>query len=273
MAACVEPMYLPKRERYVPCGKCGYCLKNRKEDWQFRIANEMKYCDSVYFVTLTYSDEYVPIQYGTGLEILSKDDLQNFFKRLRYYHSLHSKSQIRYYAVGEYGSEFLRPHYHIILFNALFADVEKAWPLGFVQVEPPNMGAVGYTVGYVSSVDNLSVGRGVPKQFALMSKRPALGYRYLHTHSKWHTDGLRNYSQINGIGGRLPRYYKKKMFNESQKEILSERALEAYENQYNTLFLHYKALGYSDPHSTVREQQRFNESVLMQKILETKKKI
>lgn len=273
MAACVQPLYLHKREMYVPCGRCGYCYKNNKEDWTFRIENERKYADSVFFVTLTYSDEYVPIQNGTGVEILDKEDAQKFLKRLRYYHSLHSKSQIRYFLVGEYGGQFLRPHYHAIIFNANFEDIFKAWPLGFVECEPPNKGAIGYTVGYVSSMDNDSVARGVPKQFRLMSSKPALGYNYLKTHSKWHVEGLRNYSKINGIGGRLPRYYKKKMFNDDQKVILTQNAIDAYEAQYHSLYMHFKNLGYTHPNLAVDEMLQKNEKDLVKKINERKKHI
>lgn len=273
MAACVYPIFLPKREIEVPCGICAYCLQNRKTEWLFRITDEQKYADSVYFVTLTYADEYVPIQPGTGVEILDKNDLQNFFKRLRYYHSLHSKSQIRYYAVGEYGSEFLRPHYHIILFNAVLQDVEKAWPLGFVQCEPPYMGAVGYVVGYVSSVDNLSVSRGVPKQFAVMSLKPALGYRYMQSHGDWHKAGMRNYTKLNGQTGRLPRYYKRKLFTQEQQKLISEKAVHAYELQYLHWLSHYRSLAYPNPAEAVKEMYYTSEKQLMEKINERKKTI
>lgn len=268
MAKCVRPIYLPNREVPVPCGSCGYCLKNRKQDWQFRIANELLYCDSAHFVTLTYSDEYVPVK--NGLDVLDKTDLQKFFKRLRKRHSQHSKSQIRYYAVGEYGTQFKRPHYHIILFNSNPKDVEASWPLGFVKFEKVEMGSVGYVVGYVSSIDNDSVSRGVPKQFSLMSKRPALGHMYLHTHGKWHADGLRNYSKVNGIMGRLPRYYKKKMFDKSKLEILTADALQAYENTFNLWYDHFKNNNHTDPAYAVREMETHNEQKIYQNILNSK---
>jgi len=271
MAQCIRPINLPSREIAVPCGHCGYCLQNRKQDWQFRIANELKYAFTAYFVTLTYSDEYVPTK--NGVDVLDKSDLQKFFKRLRKAHARHSRSQIRYYAVGEYGSQYLRPHYHIIMFNAIGSDIEAAWPLGFIKYEPVNMARIGYVVGYVSSLDNLSVSRGVPKQFSLMSKRPAIGYRYLQTHGKWHTEGLRNYTSINGLKGRLPRYYKKKLFTDYQKEILTEKALQSYDDSFQSLYHHYKNLGHSNPASSIAEQLEYNENLIMENILNSKKKI
>ena len=62
----------------VPCGKCLACrIKNRKE-WQIRMLHELNYHDDAVFLTLTYSDEYLPDN-----NTLVKRDLQLFIKRLR----------------------------------------------------------------------------------------------------------------------------------------------------------------------------------------------
>lgn len=264
MGKCIYPVYLPNREIPVPCRKCGNCLRNRKQDWQFRLKNELEYADSAYFVTLTYSDDYVPVQ--NGQDVLHKPDLQKFFKRLRKRHSSHSKSQIRYYAVGEYGTQFKRPHYHIILFNAVQQDVIDSWAAGFVKFDKVNMSSIGYVLGYVSSIDDESVSRGVPKQFAVMSRRPAIGYRYIQTHGHWHSSGLRNYTKIQGVGGRLPEYYKKKIFSKPQLEILTYKALKAYEDVYNALYYYYKNLNEPDPAFRIREQERFYDNRILENI-------
>jgi len=59
---------------------------------------------------------------------LKKTDIQKFFKRLRKCHGKKHKS-IKYYAVGEYGGQTLRPHYHIVIFNADINYFERAWAL------------------------------------------------------------------------------------------------------------------------------------------------
>jgi len=271
MAQCIRPISLPNREISVPCGHCGYCLQNRKQDWQFRIANELKYAFTAYFVTLTYSDEYVPTK--NGVDVLDKTDLQKFFKRLRKAHARHSRSQIRYYAVGEYGTQYLRPHYHIIMFNAHQPDIEKAWPLGYVKFDKVEMGSVGYVVGYVSSIDNDSVSRGVPKQFSVMSRRPAIGYRYLQTHGKWHTSGMRNYQKVNGIQGRLPRYYKTKLFDKDQQKMLADIGVTAWEQKYDQWYNYFKKLGYARPDETIREMATKHESTIYKQIQERKIKL
>lgn len=257
----------------VPCGKCGNCLKNRKEEWTFRLNVELQNSETAHFVTLTYEDEYVPIQNGTGTEILEKSDLQDFFKRLRYYHAIHSRSQIRYYAVGEYGTNTFRPHYHAIIFNARRSDIEKAWQIGFISYGKVQASSIGYVLGYIASTDNHSVSRGVPKQFAIMSKRPALGHDYLRTHSKWHQDGLRNFTSTYGKKGRLARYYKKQIFNDVQKQTVTENAVLAYERQFESTVNYYKNLGHSDPYGSASAYYKNNEQKLFEKINENKKHI
>lgn len=96
------------------------------------------------FLTLTYDDEHLP----KG-KTLVKSDLRNFLNRLRNRaaEQLKTRSEqnreilfepkmketranpdgclvpgIRYYAAGEYGERFGRPHYHAILFNCDFRD-------------------------------------------------------------------------------------------------------------------------------------------------------
>lgn len=66
------------------------------------------------FVTLTYSDEFVPVATAGGFApTLNPRDLQLFLKRLR----IQLPHQMRFFAVGEYGDQTQRPHYHLGLFN------------------------------------------------------------------------------------------------------------------------------------------------------------
>lgn len=68
------------------------------------------------FVTLTYSDERLNYALN-GLPTLVPLHLQLFFKRLRKASENSNRGPLRYYAVGEYGDESWRPHYHVALFN------------------------------------------------------------------------------------------------------------------------------------------------------------
>lgn len=88
----------------VPCGHCAGCLKDKQDEWAFRIMCESEdYIGRTYFIRLSYSPEFLPIA-ENGRPTLVKKDLQDFFRCLRN----HGVS-CRYFACGEYG-ELGRPH-------------------------------------------------------------------------------------------------------------------------------------------------------------------
>ena len=68
--------------------------------------------------------------------LLVNRHLQLFIKRFRKYVSQHYNEKIRYYAVGEYGVQSLRPHWHIIFFYSspdLARDFEDVLQFGTKQ--------------------------------------------------------------------------------------------------------------------------------------------
>lgn len=92
----------------VNCGKCIYCKKQRITGWSFRLIQEEKASNNVYFITLTYDSNNIPyckinpdakVRKKEGLEnrydeqtikdnitkvpTLCKADVQDFMKRLR----------------------------------------------------------------------------------------------------------------------------------------------------------------------------------------------
>lgn len=157
----------------VPCGKCELCRDKRSRDWSFRATCETATSTSrPLFLTLTYNNEHLP---KCGI---FKEEIQLFMKRLRVrLDRLHIKHNIRYFAVGEYGTKSARPHYHMILWN--FPDcyplstihsklkfVEQCWThcshdkydkkgapitesLGFCYCVPCEKGAIGYVMKYM----------------------------------------------------------------------------------------------------------------------------
>lgn len=66
------------------------------------------------FITLTYNDQHIP----DGFD-LDYTDFQKFMKRLR--KKFHPK-KVRFFACGEYGETFTRPHFHACLFGISFND-------------------------------------------------------------------------------------------------------------------------------------------------------
>lgn len=97
----------------VPCNRCTLCSHRKKQEICARAVCETNSSTSLpLFITLTYNDKYLP---SCGLV---KRDLQLFFKRLRKrLDDNNIEHNLRYLAVGEYGSKHGRAHYHIILWN------------------------------------------------------------------------------------------------------------------------------------------------------------
>ena len=74
---------------------------------------------------VTYEDNQVAV--------LVNRHLQLFIKRFRKYVSKHYNEKIRYYAIGEYGTQSLRPHWHILFFyssSQLARDFENVQQFG-----------------------------------------------------------------------------------------------------------------------------------------------
>lgn len=231
--ACYAPLNIPdpkfnnKKIRIeVPCGKCAGCLQSRREDWTNRLAHEMDVSTSAYFITLTYSDEN--ITFGETFPTLVKSDLQNFFKRLR--KKIHP-NKIRYYAVGEYGTNTYRPHYHIILYNLphyLVNEIQQSWLNGFAQIGTVSRASIHYVTKY--HVNKNVCPEGSQPSFAVMSRKPGLGANYIQKYSSYH-DGNIDRSYLlhpGGIKSRLPRYYKDRLYSESEREQIGEIARDKY---------------------------------------------
>ena len=101
----------------LPCGKCIGCRLNRSREWAVRLMHEAQMHERNCYLTLTYDDKYLP-----GDLSLDVRHVQAFMKRLR--DSIYPK-KIKYFHCGEYGEDFARPHYHMILFGHDFRD--KIW--------------------------------------------------------------------------------------------------------------------------------------------------
>lgn len=119
-----------------PCGQCTACRIKRRREWAHRIELEAALRKDNCFVTLTYSDRYLPWLismeslssqtlvdqkqarsdlFGVGhISTLEPSDLQNWLKRFRKEIDMPG---VRFYAVGEYGEKTGRPHYHLAIFG------------------------------------------------------------------------------------------------------------------------------------------------------------
>lgn len=177
---CLFPLYvrLPKVEQAfarsnflrVRCGHCINCKMYRSMEWCIRLECESQYWkDNIIFVTLTYSDEHLPINYidphlfFSDEEIAANPDLnylhcpthrpdhvRNFIKRLR----KRLDHKIKYFAVGEYGTRRGRSHMHLLIFGLPFTRqseklIDDCWRYGHVNVRPFFTETCTYIAGYI----------------------------------------------------------------------------------------------------------------------------
>lgn len=165
------------------CGQCHPCRINRRRQWMWRQVLESMTHEENAYVTLTYSE--MP---GNGS--LQPEHLTLFLKRLRW---RIAPKRVRYFAVGEYGEETRRPHYHLSLFGLSgFSDwvgsrqirsgcadiVHECWGHGNVDVKPFARETAQYVAGYVvkkmTDKNDVRLAGRYP-EFARMSRMPALG--------------------------------------------------------------------------------------------------
>lgn len=142
----------------LPCGQCIGCRLERSRQMAMRSVHEASLHQNNCFLTLTYNPENMPPDGG-----LIKRDLVLFKKRLR---KFISPIQIKTYECGEYGENFNRPHYHLIIFGYNFNDwvylfdslsgepiftsptLEKIWGLGFVTIGTVTFESAAYVARY-----------------------------------------------------------------------------------------------------------------------------
>lgn len=184
----------------------------------------MQYKDNS-FVTLTYDDEHISDDWG-----LVPRHLVLFIKRLRINVERNYGRKFRYFAVGEYGSKTMRPHYHLALFNFPPCQsgetrytktgtvrccewcniISTTWNMGRSNNLPFYPEAGGYISGYVTkkwtSPDHPSLAGKYP-EFTRMSKNPGIGAGALDdVASQLLTYGLETMSDVPStlrFGGKL----------------------------------------------------------------------
>lgn len=126
----------------LPCGQCIGCRLDYSLDWATRCIHEAQLHEKNCFITLTYNDLNLPKDGGLQLK-----DWQLFMKRLR----KEIECPIKFYHAGEYGDQYLRPHYHALIFGYDFPDRKylKKTPSG-MRIDSSSMLSGLWQQGYAS---------------------------------------------------------------------------------------------------------------------------
>lgn len=216
---CVRPIRVGPV--LLPCGSCIGCRKARSKEWAERCLHELESWKESSFVTLTYSDEYLPL--GGNLV---KSHLQLFIKRLRETIREEGRS-IRYFACGEYGKKYGRPHYHVILFGIGTRDKDivcGVWPQGRMHLGSVTFASCRYVANYVLDKDSVKTdplsGVHTAKPFQIQSQ--GLGRDWLDKNADQvaYDVGLREKGIVKG----MPRYYRKRLGDRLCQDDIDQRA-------------------------------------------------
>jgi len=210
---CLNPIYLEKLQNFVPCRKCVECKMARAREWAVRLYSELKTAEKSCFITLTYSDENNP-------HILVKEDFQKFMKRLR------KDFHVKYFACGEYGDKFLRPHFHAILYGVNFSDdkimigkskkgfpmcisdtLGKYWKFGNHTIEDCSLSTMIYTSLYAQKDKKILPDNFTP-EFNLFSKSLGMDHLLVNMDTYLKTDEV----WIDGKAYKIPEAVLKKCF-------------------------------------------------------------
>lgn len=222
------------------CGQCLPCRVNRGRQWTWRQFLESLCHEGNSFVTLTYD-----VQNISGNWQLHPEHLQVFIRELR---RAVYPSRIRYYAVGEYGEENRRPHYHLSVFGLspmsvvhgkVFADwVQRCWGKGFTSCYEFNHLTAQYVAGYVVKklTDRRDRNEWIVPEFARMSNRPGIGAgametvarSLLRTYSGWESGDIPYQLSIGKRKIPLGRYLRARLrrecgFTEEYEKELRDR--------------------------------------------------
>lgn len=230
----------------IPCGRCTGCKLERSRQWAVRIMHEAQLHSENCFITLTFANEHLPVDYS-----VDPRHMQLFFKRLR--KALFPKT-VRFFLCGEYGELENRPHYHIILFNHSFTSdrllyrttqhehklytspsLSKVWPYGLATLGEVTFNSAVYTARY--AMKKISgpkadahylrehplhhfIVRTRP-EFLLMSRKPGIGANWFN---KFKSDVYPSDEVIvNGHKSRPPRFYDNQLTEDEQDEIKRRR--------------------------------------------------
>lgn len=240
----------------LPCGQCVGCRISDSQESATRCLHESQMHPENCFLTLTFSDEKLPENYS-----IAKRDVQLFLKRLRKYCG---SKKIRYFANGEYGDQYGRPHYHLLIFNHDFpdkqhfstcshtnqklytsAELTKLWPNGHSSTGAVTYQSAAYVARYIMkkingdlAVDHYTrqhpmtgVYHCVEPEFVLRSGNLGLSWFHKYKSDCFPSDFL----VVDGRMTRVPRFYDKLL---KQEELLRDDST-LYE-QLNTPLLKLK---------------------------------
>ncbi len=220
------------------CGNCLECRKMKGRDWRVRMGEEIKDRDDARMLTFTFSDEWLnKLRLKVNEKRMTKLngwDLDNqvcvyavrqFGNRYIKYRTREKKDSrsLRRWIVTELGGENDRIHMHGIVFtDENKDDLELLWKYGFIGEAKNgyvNEKTINYITKYFTKVDKEHKGYK-PR----MMVSPGMGVGYVERAKRKHRFRgeytNESYRMRDGTEMPLPMYYRKKLWNDDEREEL-----------------------------------------------------
>lgn len=247
--------YEPEEFQVPGCKpKCVGCQEDYSRTWAVRAWHHSQMHDANCFITLTFSDEFVP-------DTLDHVWFQLFMKRFRRAISV----PISFFMAGEYGSINLRPHFHACIFGFDFPDkllwsvrddvrlytsemLGKLWSdpnsgksYGFSSVGDVTFESAAYIARYVGKKAlSADLPPGLRPEYSKCSLKRPIGKSWFHAFrdSVFPCDAV---SLRGGSKCKVPRYYDKQLdtvdpvMHTSIKDVRKARATNSPNNTPDAL--------------------------------------
>ena len=283
----------------IPCGRCIGCRLSYADDWATRCMLERSTSDEGVFLTLTYAPEHLPRDMS-----LNHKHFQAFMKRLRKRKYLDKglkgtefefdymfdlcPNPVSFLMCGEYGDQFLRPHYHAVIFGINVPDLEllftrgghkvytseilkDVWGKGHVSIGSVTWQSARYVARYITKkvfgdsskehysriCDQTGEVYQVKPEYSQSSRRNVLGKKFYQSFASdmYPSD----FVTIQGVKRRIPRYFDKLLaidnpsLLESVKQARKVKARNASDDYTDERLAIKEELKYRDFEKFVRE--------------------
>lgn len=198
--------------------------------WAFRIEYHIRTVKHAYFITLTYMDGTLD-RTPNGYLTLTKKHFTNFIKRIRKKLGDNKDTpfndRVKYIVTGEYGTKRQRPHFHAILLNVPYEEIQRHWSYGIADIKEVNTNRIAYCFKYIQK----------PKRRKLVHTRDDRLPEYVDFSQgigkQWLTDQKISYHRRNidnptitlATGQRIaiPRYFKERIFSDEERKYIAEK--------------------------------------------------
>lgn len=236
----------------VGCGNCIECKKQKARDWQIRLLEEIKHTKNAYFITLTFNDKSIA---ELSKEITAKGyaldngiatiATRRFLERWRKTH----KKSLKHWLITELGHNGTNNiHLHGILWFEDTKDIHKLdnhWKYGYTYKGAPiyeKQKIIGYknyvneqTISYIIKYVTKSEEKYKHYKPIILTS-PGIGSQYtkntfgnVKRNTFKYNETNETYTTQTGHKISLPKYYRNKIYDDQEKEILWLQKLDKQE--------------------------------------------